>query len=507
VIKLSSILEPLVIGLNYFIGNLATLFIMLLGIVFGLIFGCIPGLTAALAVALILPFTYGMSPQLGISLLIAIYVGGISGGLYGATLLNIPGTPAALVTTFDGYPLAKKGFPALALSLGIFSSFVGGIFSSIVLITVSPFLARVSLMFGPWEYFALGIMGLSVVITLCSEDLIKGLIGASIGVIIATVGMDPVLGVTRFTFGKWQLNAGLPLLATLMGFFAVCEILRQTKYLNFKAELIKVKEKVPLFPPLGSITKHKTILAISAVIGTWIGILPGVGQSTGSLIAYNQARQMSKNPEVFGKGCEEGVIASETANNAVNGGALIPMMTLGIPGDLVTAILLGGLIIHGLQPGPLLFRTNIDIVGVVFIAYFIANIMMFFVAFYLLKFFVSLLRVSPNMLFTVILVMCVLGTYTVNNRLFDVWVLLGTGILGYVLLEMEFRLPPIILGYILSPIIEQNFRTAYINSRGNLLDVVTRPLSGALLFIALIFLVYPYFSVFLRKRKLKNKNL
>jgi putative tricarboxylic transport membrane protein len=298
--------------------------------------------------------------------------------------------------------------------------------------------------------------------------------------------------------------AGLPLLATLMGFFAVCEILKQTKYLNLTKELITVKEKVPIFPPFDIIKKNKFVLLISAIIGTWIGILPGVGQSTGSLMAYNQARQMSKNPEIFGTGCEEGIIASEAANNAVNGGAMIPMMTLGIPGDLVTAILLGGLVIHGLQPGPMLFRNSQDVVGVVFIAYFLSNIIMFIVSFILLRFFIKLLKVSPSLLFPVILIMCVLGTFTVNNRLFDVWVLLFMGILGYLFLEMGFRLPPIILGYILSPIVEQNFRSAYISSRGNILDVFTRPLSGSLMIIAAIFLLYPYIASILRKRKLNQ---
>jgi len=493
-------LNTLTIGISYYTSNLSTIFVVVFGIVFGLIFGCIPGLTAALAVTLILPFTYAMSPEMGISLLIAIYVGGISGGLYGATLLNIPGTPSSLVTTFDGYPMAKKGYPALALSIGIFSSLFGGLLSSVLLVGIAPQLAKVALSFGPWEYFSLGIMGLTIVVSLCSEDLIKGLIAAIVGILIASIGMDPILGALRFTFGIWQLNGGLPLLATLMGLFAVCEILKQLGFLNLKGEFITLKEKVPIFPPFKLIWKNKVVLMVSALIGTWIGILPGVGQSTGALMAYNQVKQMSKTPEKFGTGCEEGIIASETANNAVNGGALIPMMTLGIPGDLVTAILLGGLIIHGLQPGPLLFRNNQEVVGVIFVTYFISNILMFVIAFSLLRFFITLLRSPASILFPVILVMCVLGTYTVNNRLFDVWVLLFIGILGYIFLKMGFKLPPIILGYILAPIVEYNFRTAYFISKGNLIDFVNRPISATLLIISLFFLSYPIINKFLIRR-------
>jgi len=503
VIQLADIFELVGLGLKYYTADLGgIMFVMAMGTLIGLIFGCIPGLTAALAVTLLLPFTYAMTAEMGISLLIALYVGGVSGGIYAASLLNIPGTPGSLVTIFDAYPLAKQGYASLSLTVSLFSSFVGGIFSFFVLISLAPQLSKIALMFGYWEYFAMGILGLCVVVSFTSGDTIKGLIGTVLGSIMAMVGMDPLTGLGRFTFGQWQLSGGLPLLATLMGFFAICEIFNQMKNLNMKKEMITLKEKIRMFPPFNLIKQHKIVFLVSAIIGTWIGILPGIGQSTGSLVAYNQVKQMSKTPEKFGNGAIEGVMASETANNAVNGGALIPMITLGIPGDLVTSILLGGLIIHGLQPGPMLFRNSRELVGVIFVSYFFANILMLIIGFALIKFFIYLLRISASKLFPIIMVMCVLGTFTVNNRIFDVWILLAAGIIGYILTEIGFKLPPIILGYILSPIIEHNFRTGIINSRGSFLPFITRPISAVILVLALILLVYP--AIVERKRKKFN---
>jgi putative tricarboxylic transport membrane protein len=492
-------METLLTGTIGLLGDPYSLLILAFGVLFGQIFGAIPGLTAALGVSLLLPFTFAMTPVQGIAMLIGIYVGGISGGLYAATLLNIPGTPSSLVTCFDGYPMAKKGQGGLALSLGIFSSFVGGIISLFALVLIAPQLAKIGLMFGPWEYFSMGVMGLGVVVSLCSKDIVKGLIAAIIGMLLGMVGMDPVMGVNRFTFGAWQLSSGLPSLATLMGFFALCEIMTQLRSVGMKTEIIAVS-KVPLFPPLKMILRNIKGFSLSSFIGVIIGILPGVGQVTASLLSYNQLRQISKTPEKFGTGHEEGVVASETANNAVCGGALIPMSTLGIPGDLVTSILLGGLIIHGLQPGPLLFKTNTDIIGSIFGGYLISNLISFLMALFLVRIFIKLLKVPMHYLFPVILVMCVIGAFTINNRMFDVWVLVGTGIVGYLLTQNGFSLPPIILGYILGPIIESNYRTAILASRGNFLDVFTRPISVFLLILGLLFLLWPFINI-LRGKK------
>ena len=495
-----SALTSVGIGLEFMIQNPISFVYLTLGVFFGMVFGAIPGLTASLAVTLILPFTYAMVAQNGLTTLIGIYVGGISGGLVSAILLNIPGTPSSLVTCFDGSPLARQGKAHDALSLGVFASLFGGVFSALALIIIAPQLAKIALLFGPWEYFAMGVMGLAVVVSLCStDDLLKGLIGAIIGLLIGSVGMDSVSGVSRFTFGFWQLGAGLSNLATLMGLFALTEILTQLSTFNQKSTVLK-SEKVRFFPDLKRLffPNIKNYIRSSA-IGTIIGILPGVGQSTACMIAYDQAKQASDHPENFGKGEHNGVIASEASNNAVCGGAIIPMLTMGIPGDTVTSILLGGLVVHGLQPGPLLFQTNQDIIGVVFVAYFLANFVMYAMFMKLMPFFIKVLTIPLKYMFPILLVMCSLGSFTVNNRVFDIWVLLIIGLLGYILINCGFSLPPIVLGYILASIIESNFRTALMGSRGNFADIFTRPIAMGLMIFATIMVIWPLYKM--RKKK------
>lgn len=493
-------MDLLLIGVKYLFSDYYAALLLIGGTFLGLVFGAIPGLTAALGVTLLLPFTYVMSPEHGIALLIGIYVGGISGGLYAATLINIPGTPAAIITTFDGYPMAKNGKPWEAISLGLFSSFFGGIFSTIMLVAIAPQLARVALMFGAWEYFAMGFLGLSVVTSMTSDNMIKGLISCVIGLTLALVGMDPVLGIKRFTFGMWQLTSGFPTLVVLMGIFAVGEALSQAQMLGLKAETVSIRVKGKYIPSLKYIISKFKAFVICALVGTWVGILPGVGQSTASLMAYNQLRSISKTPEKFGTGHDEGVIASEAANNACCGGALIPMMTLGVPGDLVTSILLGGLIVHGLQPGPLLFSRTPRVAAAVFAAYLFSVIIMYIFGLAFMNILIKLLMSPAKFLFPVILVMCVLGIYSTNNRLFDVWLMLFAGILGYILVHSGFPMPPLILGYILGPIIESNLRTAIIASKANFLELFLRPISSCLFIIAVLLLIWPFIKIISRKR-------
>lgn len=485
-----STLNTVFLGFQGFVTDPMLIIVLAIGVFIGIVFGAIPGLTAALGVALALPFTFMMLPTQGITLLIGIYVGGISGGLVSAILLNIPGSPAALVTCFDGYPMAKNGKPGDALLIGVFSSLIGGTFSAIALIIIAPQLAKVALVFGAWEYFAMGIMGLSVVISLCSKEKIKGFISAILGMMFAMVGIDAVSGVGRFTFGFWQINAGLDVLAVLMGLFAIAEVLTQIKLLGRKYETIKL-ERLKNWPNREMLKGTGKTFVIGSIIGTIIGILPGIGQTTSSLLSYTTSRQSSKNPEKFGTGIPEGIVASETANNACCGGALIPMLTLGIPGDLVTAILLGGLVVHGLQPGPLLFKTNPDVIGVLFVAFFLANIVMYIMQMGLMKVFVKLLKVPLNFLFPTILLMCVVGTITVNNRIFDSWVLLVVGIVGYFLACNNFPLAPVVLGFILGDIIESNMRTALIETQGNVASLFNTPIAVGLLIFGFAMVAIP----------------
>lgn len=483
-------------GLSYFTENPTTLILLCFGVFFGLIFGCIPGLTATLGVILMTPFTFAMGPEQGLSVLIGIYVGGISGGLITAILINIPGTPSSLVTCWDGYPLAQQGYAGAALSLAVFSSLVGGLFSAFALMLIAPQLAKVALMFGSWEYFTLILLGLSVVTMLTANDPAKGLLAAFLGLLFGAVGMDRITGIKRLTFGFWQIEAGIAIIPILMGFFAIREILLQVEQFGGrKLQFLSTKEKKrPILPPKWTLKGGLMPAIIGCTIGTVIGMLPGVGQSTAAVMSYNQTKAFSKTPEKFGKGSTQGIIASETSNNAVNGGALIPLVTLGIPGDMVTAVLIGGLMIHGLQPGPLLFRTNPGLIGAIIIAYFLANIFMYIMEMGLLGVFIKIAQIPLSYLFTGILMTSILGVFAASNRFFDVLILFVFGIVGYVLDKGGFSFPPIVLGYFLGPLLESSFRISMISSRGNFSELFSRPIALFFFTAAIAMLVGPFAS-------------
>ena len=476
-------------GAQQLIQNPVLLVLIFVGCFFGIVFGAIPGLTGALAVTLLLPFTYSMTSTYGITLLIAVYVGSISGGLISAVLLNIPGTPASVATTFDGSPMARKGRAGDALLIGVFSSFLGGIFSGLCLVMIAPKLAKIALVFGPWEYFGMGLMGLSVVVSLCAKDRVKGFMSAIIGLILAMVGMDPVSSVNRLTFGQWQLGAGLAQLPTLMGLFALSEVLSQTKTFGQRVETLEV-QKLHWWPKKGMLKGCWKTMGIGALIGTFVGILPGVGQGTASMLSYTQARQSSSHPEMFGTGIEEGIVASEVANNAVCGGALIPMMALAVPGDLITAVLLGALTVHGIQPGPQLFTNSGDLVGIIFFVYIIANIVMYLLMMLLMRLFIKLLKIPLNYLLPLILLMCMVGAVTTNNRIFDAWVLFAVGVVGYMLLQRGLNVAPMVLGFILGRIVESNFRTGVIAGKGSVMGFFSRPIAIGLVLFGVLMAVW-----------------
>ena len=460
--------------------------LLALGVFVGIIFGSIPGLTATLGVTLFIPFTYTMQPVQGLVMLIAVYGGGISGGLITATLINIPGTPSSIYTCFDGYPMTKKGKPAQALAIGVFCSLIGGTFSAFALMAIAPQLAKVSLSFGSWEYFAVALMGLSVVVAMCSDSLIKGLIGAVFGLLIGTVGIDSISGVSRLTFGFWQLQGGISSTALMMGLFAITEVFNQSLELHKPRPKIEFK-KTTLIPPFSEMKSCWKAIGI----GCGIGILPGIGQNASTLISYNLARTVSKTPQEFGHGCPEGISASETSNNATNGGALIPLVCLGIPGDLTTSALIGGLMIHGLQPGPLLYSQHPELVGGIMVAYFMANVVMYIMELGLMKAFVRMVNVKLSFLFPAIVACCVLGVYTLNNRMFDVWVMIIFGFVGYLLICLGIDMAPVILGFILGPLIEKYMRMALISANGNWADMFNRPVSVFFVVIAILFVVVP----------------
>jgi len=356
---------------------------------------------------------------------------------------------------------------------------------------LAPQLAKVSLIFGQWEYFAVAVMGMSIVVAMVSDDIIKGLIGAIIGVLLAAVGMDNITGVSRLTFGSWQLAGGISMTAIMMGLFAIREIMDQTMDIHNSKPVMKIK-RIPFRPPWEHLKGTWKALGIGSLVGTFIGILPGIGQNAATILAYNQARKVSKHPELFGKGSPEGICASESSNNAVNGGALVPLITLGIPGDQVTAVLIGGLMIHGLQPGPLLFTQNLDISGSIMVLYFISNIVMYVMMLGLMSLFVRIINVKLSLLFPALIVFCVIGVFTLNNRMFDVWILVIFGVVGYILSQLGIDLAPVILGFILGPLVERNLRTGLVSSNGKFSAILERPIAVGALVVSLMFLLGPF---------------
>lgn len=483
-----------------------TFLLLLLGVLGGMVFGAIPGLTAAMGVALAIPFTFGMSAINGLTLLTGIYIGGVSGGFISATLLNMPGTPSSVATCFDAYPMSCQGKSGQALGLGLISSFIGGISAVFVLITLAPLIARQALKFGPFEYFSLGILAFVAVSSMLGGNIWKNLISLAIGIILGTVGIDTINGLPRLTFGHYQLDGGISLLPFLVGLLCVSQIIED---IESKIDVIVPQEArnvtfKKLLPPLRIFIDNIKNYIRSFLVGLVIGIFPGIGGATSNIISYGMAKSSSRHPDRFGKGAPEGVIASETANNASIGGAMIPLIALGIPGDAVTAILIGGFMIHGINPGPLLFRHNPDLVYSIFSAQVWGNILMFVVGLSLIKFFIFTLSFPKKHLLPLVTVFCAIGAFAMSNRLFDVWILVFSGIFGYLWRKLDFSLVAIIIAFILEPIVEQNLRQGLTASMGSFLPIITSPISLGLLIAAVfIFILSQYLSRALKSKVVK----
>ncbi|ART64327.1 tripartite tricarboxylate transporter permease [Kushneria marisflavi] len=461
------------------------------GTLLGLIMGALPGLTAAMAIALLLPLTFGMPPVMGMGMLLGTLCGAIAGGSVSATLLNIPGTPSSVATTLDAFPMARRGEAGRALGICIVSSFIGGIFSAVVLSLLAPPIADFALRFGPAEYFALSVFGLVIIASVSSKSLIKGLVAGLIGLLIATIGTDPVAGVQRYTFHNLSLLTGVNLLPALIGLFAVSQVLKDVvDYFGPERAEHSKNEMDHASPRWLETLRYWKVLASSSVIGTIVGAIPGAGGSIGSFLSYDQAKKMSKTPEKFGTGHPEGIIASESSNNALVGGALIPMLTLGIPGEAATAVLMGGLMIQGISPGPTLFTDNGSIIYGIFIAFFVANIFMLLIQWFGIQIFVKVLQVPRKLLMALILMFCVIGVYAVDADIFNVYLMLGFGVLGYFLNRYDFGTAPVILGLILGPIAESNIRRALLLSGGDWSVLVTRPISLVFLLVSAAFLFF-----------------
>jgi len=491
--------------MDYIIQSIGLLFqpftflLLFLGTVVGIIFGAIPGLTAVTGVSLLLPLTFGMSPEMGMALLIGVWVGGVSGGFISATLIGIPGTPSSIATCFDAYPMTKKGQAVKALATGIVASFIGTFFSTIIAAFISPFIADMALKFGPWELFSLCVCALTLVATLSKGDMFRGLAGGFIGIALSVVGLAPIDGMPRFNFGSVYLSGGLDILAIILGIFAIKQVLKD--YGDGTQVFPKVDLEVSGFGITAKdVMSNLWNIVRSFMIGLWIGFLPGMGSGLSNLVAYAQAKQSSKHPEEFGKGIVDGVWASETSNNAAVGGAIIPMVTLGIPGDSVTAILIGGLMIHGIQPGPLLFMNNPLTVYVIFTATAIAAIITLILQFGGMRYFPLILKIPYHFLYSGLIVMSFVGAFASNNTMFNVWIMLIFAAVGILMNLGGIPISPMILGFILGPMVEVNLRRGLTYSNGSFTTFLTRPISATFLVLAVVSTLWPFLKDYLKKK-------
>ena len=473
--------------------NPANFFFVFIGITSGIIVGALPGLTATMGCALLIPFTFGMPPIQGLLMLMGIFCGGIYGGSISGILIRTPGTPSAAATLLDGYPLSQKGLAGKAIGISTVSSFVGGTIGAIIMTCLSPQIAKIGLKFGPPEFFALAIFGLGMIITISGRSLLKGIISALFGLLITIIGFDPLSGVPRFTFGSQNLLGGVTFIPALIGLFGYAQVFRNIEKITILPPVDSKVEKI--LPKIGEIRSTLKTMIKSAVMGTFIGSIPGTGCDVAAFVAYGEAKRSSKHPEKFGTGILEGVAAPEAGNNAATGGAMIPMLTLGIPGDAVTAVLLGALTIHGLQPGPMLFKDHLDIIYPIFAGMIMAQFILLIVGLSGARVFARLINIDRRILTPVIFFLCVVGSYSMRFSFFDVSLSLVIGVIAYFMKYYDYPVSPILLALILGPMAEQNLRRSLIISHGDPTTFFQRPISTAFIILALAVMISSYYRI------------
>ncbi len=464
--------------------------LIILGVGIGIILGAMPGLTATMGIAIALPLTFGMPPESGLTLLCSIFIGGIHGGGIPGILIKTPGTPASAASMIDGYELSRQGKASLALGVHAFSSATGSFFATILLIFGSALIARFALNFGPAEFFLLALFGLSVVSSVTGKSTIKGLMAAGLGLLLSTVGIDPIKGYSRYSFGRYELMDGFNLVPALIGLFAISQVLSELELVDVpivKADKVRVN-----LPDRKTILHLMPTILKSSVIGTLIGAIPGPGAILGSFIPYAEAKRSSKTPEKFGKGALEGVAAAEAGNNSAAIGALIPTLTLGIPGEAATAVLIGGLMILGLQPGPMLFVENGDVVYALFASILVAAVILLILGLFMAQYMGKIIILPKKYLLPIVLLLCMIGSYAIRNSVFDMGVALVFGLLGYVFRRIDYPTVPILLGLILGPIAESNFRRALLISRGDLGIFLSSSFCYGLIVLTLLSLIFGY---------------
>jgi putative tricarboxylic transport membrane protein len=479
----------------------ATLLIIALGVTLGVTLGSVPGLNSTMGTALLIPFTFAMEPVNGLVLLTAVYCGGTYGGSISAILFNVPGAPEASATVFDGYEMTKKGQAAEALGFAVMCSCLGGLFSVLVMNLVSPQLARAGLSFSQPEYFALAVAALTLIAALGGGNMTKAFLSGFLGLLAATVGMDEMTAQPRFTFEGKTLIGGINFIPAIIGAFAVGEILAQVEQVKGRAEMLLTKVSTKL-PRIREIIRMRWILLRSAAIGTLIGILPGVGATTAAFIGYSEAVRWSKTPEKFGTGIPEGIAGPETANNAAAGGAMVPLLTLGIPGSATTAVIIGGFLVHGLQPGPMLFFKQPELMYGIFISMYVANVFMLFAGLGVAKLFANFRRVPYSILGPCIFVLAAVGAFGIRNDVTDLWIMFFAGLLGYFMKKYQYPIAPLIIGLVLGTLAEVSFRRGMTMADYSLYEFLVRPIGGTILLFAVLSFVYTVYRNLAKKKPL-----
>jgi putative tricarboxylic transport membrane protein len=484
-------LDYLLVGLvNTF--DPLNLLMIVAGLVIGVLAGALPGITMLNAIVLVLPFTYLMDIVPSLLLMIGIYCGGIFGGSITGILFNIPGDPMNVPTTWEGYKLNKKGFVSKALGMAIMTSAIGGFFSALIMTVASPPFARVALSFSSCEYFAVVFLGLASVVVIGTRSIGSALISLFIGISLGAVGMDDIYGVPRFSFGSRILETGVNFVTVLIGLFAIGEVLEQLSQKEKGTEEVirtRPKTQLPRFSELWGL--RGTILR-GLGVGVIIGAIPGAGATVASFVSYGVEKQVSKKPEKFGTGCWEGLAASETAINGSTGGAMIPLLTLGIPGSGATAVMMGAFLLHGIQPGPLLFTKTPESVYTIFVGMLFCNLVMILTGLFTARFFSELMRIRENILGAFIITFCLIGAFALRNDMADVWFMALFGILGFFMRRYGLPIPPLILGVILGPLAESYFLTSMIGEGNDPTVFFRRPVSACLMITAVGLLLMPF---------------
>ena len=479
--------DPVVIGIMFF------------GVIAGIIVGALPGITGVMAIVLLLPLTYYLPPHSALILLSCIFCGGMFGGSISAILINTPGSPSAAATVLEGYPLCQQGKAGKAIGIVAVASFTGGMFSTICLIFIAPALAKIALQFQAADFFSLSIFGLSIIASASGRNVLKGIIAGFMGLMISTIGIDVIIGYSRYTFGNYYLMGGFQMLPVLIGVFAFAQVFSEVAA---PPNEVTITQKITgILPSRSDLKAIVVAVGVGCVIGMFIGIIPGTGGGLACWLAYNVMQKISKNRDKYGTGLLEGIAAPETANSATTGGCMIPMLCLGVPGDSQTAVMLGGLVLIGVRPGPLLFTESPHMVYALFAGWIVIQFLVLGFGFLSAKYSPYILKVSPRIILPVVAVLCIVGAFSMSNSIFDIYVAVCFGVVGVFMRKYGYPVAPLILGVILGPMAEANLNRAMIVSTNSPLILVQRPFSLAFLILAVVGIAVPLINAYLETRK------